>query len=174
MRAGVVHGCEPAARDDRDRGEDEHHRRDEERADCGELDLPRLDLLAEVLRRASDHQPRDEDRDDDVEEHPVEAGSDAAPDDLAGEHVRDRHGAARAVSASWPPFTEPLDAFVVVTAQLTVDAIPSRTSLSDMFPPLEPSPAVMFTPESRRTWDPCCSAGSATAIPMTVIAIIAA
>ena len=78
------------------------------------------------------------------------------------------------MSASWPPLTEPLEAFVVTTAQLTVDAIPKRTSLSDMLPPLEPSPAVMFTPESRSTCEPCCSAGSATAMPMTVIVIMAA
>jgi hypothetical protein len=29
-----------------------------------------------------------------------------------------------AVSASWPPFTDPLEAFVVATAQFDVEAIP--------------------------------------------------
>ena len=78
-----------------------------------------------------------------------------------------------AVSASWPPLTEPFDAFVVTTAQSDVLAMPKRTSLSAMLPPLWPWPWVMFTPEARRTCEPCCSAGSATAMPITVIASIA-
>jgi hypothetical protein len=42
-----------------------------------------------------------------------------------------------------------------------------------MFPPLWPSPAAMFTPESRSTCEPCCSAGRITAIPIRNIASIA-
>ena len=78
-----------------------------------------------------------------------------------------------AVSASWPPLTDPLEAFVVATAQFEVAAIPYRTSLSAMLPPLDPSPAVMFTPESRSTCEPCCSEGRAIAIPIANIASIA-
>ena len=63
------------------------------------------------------------------------------------------------VSASCPPLTEPLEAFVVVDAQRAVSAMPKRTSLSCMLPPLCCEPAVMFTPESRSTCEPCCSAG---------------
>ena len=81
-------------RDDGDRGQDEDHRRHEERADGSDLDLARLDLLAEVLGRPPHHQAGDEDGDQDEEEHPVEAGADAAEDHLAGEHVHDRDGAA--------------------------------------------------------------------------------
>ena len=73
----------------------EHHRRHEQRAERRELDLARLDLLAEPFRRAADHQAGDEDRDQDVEEHPVEAGADAAEDHLAEEDVHERHRAAR-------------------------------------------------------------------------------
>ena len=54
----------------------------------------RLDLLAEIFRRAADHQPGDEDRDDDEQQHAVEAGADAAEDDLAELHVEQRHHAA--------------------------------------------------------------------------------
>ena len=63
-----------------------------------------------------------------------------------------------AVSASWPPLTEPFEAFVVAVAQSAVLAMPKRTSLSDMLPPLWPSPCVMFTPDARSTCEPCCSA----------------
>ena len=69
-------------------------RRDEERAERGELDLSRLDLLAEPLGRAPDHQAGHEDRHQDVEEHPVEAAADAAEHHLAEEQVDERHGAA--------------------------------------------------------------------------------
>ncbi len=135
-------------RDDRDRRQRQHHRRHEERAERGELDLSRLDLLPEPFGRSPDHQPGDEDRDQDVEEHPVEAGADAAEDHLAEEQVDERDGAAgrrlrveaavdRAVrgvgrrrpsrSRCWP--------------------WPKRTSLSDMLPPDWPRPCVMLTPE---------------------------
>ena len=68
-----------------------------------------------------------------------------------------------AVNASWPPLTEPFEASVVAVAQSAVLAMPKRTSLSAMLPPLWPCPCVMFTPESRSTCEPCCSAGSAIA-----------
>ena len=41
-----------------------------------------------------------------------------------------------AVNASWPPLTEPFEASVVAVAQSAVLAIPKRTSLSAMLPPL--------------------------------------
>ena len=123
-------------RDDRDGGQREHQGRHEQSADGGELDLARLDLLAQVLRCPADHQPGDEDGDQDVEEHAVQAGADAAEDHLADEHVHERHGAAEAVSASWPPLTEPFEASVVAVAQRAVLAMPKRTSLSAMLPPL--------------------------------------
>ena len=40
-----------------------------------------------------------------------------------------------AVSASWPPLTEPFEAAVVAVAQRAVLAMPKRTSLSVMLPP---------------------------------------
>ena len=92
--ARVVDRRQAQVGDDGDRGHDQHHARDEERADGCELDLARLDLLPKVLRRPSHHQAGDEHGDQDVEEHPVEAGADAAPDHLAAEHVEDRHGTA--------------------------------------------------------------------------------
>ena len=64
------HEAENAQRQDDD-GENRH------------LDLLRLDLLAEIFRRAADHEPGDEHGDDDEQQHAVETGADAAIDDLA-------------------------------------------------------------------------------------------
>ena len=57
----------------------------EESADRRVLDLARLELLPEPFRGSPDHQARDEHRDHDVEEHPVEARADPAEDHLAEE-----------------------------------------------------------------------------------------
>jgi hypothetical protein len=59
------------------------------------LTLARLDLLADVLRRASDHQAGHEDGEDDEDQHAVEARADAADDDLAELHVDERDHAAQ-------------------------------------------------------------------------------
>ena len=75
--------------------------------------------------------------------------------------------------ASKPLLTEPFEASLVDTVQFSDAAIPKRISLSDMLPPLEPLPCVMLTPELRSTAEPCCSAGSATAIPIANIVNIA-
>ena len=58
------------------------------------LDLARLDLLADIFRRAADHQAGDEDRQHHEQQHAVEAGADAADDDLAELHV-DQSGSCR-------------------------------------------------------------------------------
>ena len=48
--------------------------------DHGQLDLPGLDLLAQVLGRPADHQPGEKHGDDDVHQHVQETGADAAED----------------------------------------------------------------------------------------------
>ena len=58
-----------------------------------EFHLAHLDLLAEIFRRAADHQPGDEHRDDRDDEEAVESGPDAAGPDAAGEQVEHRHHA---------------------------------------------------------------------------------
>jgi hypothetical protein len=73
-----------------------HHRGHEERPDRRILDFASLDLLPQPFRRTAHHQPRHEDGDDDVEEHPVETGADTAEDHLPEEDVHERHGAAEA------------------------------------------------------------------------------
>src|SRR5262252_1455896 len=80
-----------AGRGDRcDRGPAEIHQRQDEDGEHGHLDLLGLDLLADVLGRAADHQAGDEDRDDDEQQHAVHAGADAADDDLDKLHVDQR------------------------------------------------------------------------------------
>jgi len=49
----------------------------------------------------------------------------------------------RAVNESWEPFTEPLEASVVVSAHRAVLAIPNRVSLPSMLPPGEVLDAAM-------------------------------
>jgi hypothetical protein len=58
------------------------------------LDLARLDFLADIFRRAADHQSGDEDRQHDEQQHAVKPGADAADDDLAELHVDQRDHAA--------------------------------------------------------------------------------
>src|SRR5450755_196453 len=82
----------PAGGGDR-RAEQSHQRRDEQ-AEHDQLDLARLDLLAQVLRGAPDHQPADEHGQDHVQQDRVQAGADTAEDHLARRQVRERDGAA--------------------------------------------------------------------------------
>ena len=96
LRAAVVDRRRAPLRADRERGGHEHHHRHGDRAEDRQLDLARLDLLAEELRRAPDHQAGDEDAEDDEQQHRVQARADAAPDDLAGHHLRHRDRAAEA------------------------------------------------------------------------------
>ena len=53
-----------------------------------------LDFLAEIFRRAADHQTRDEDGEHDEDEHSVESGADAAENDFAKLDVKQRHETA--------------------------------------------------------------------------------
>ncbi len=96
VRAGVEHACALAGHRHRDGGSCQHEQRGDQEVRCGELDLARSDLLAEVLRCAADHQAGDEHRDDRQDEHAVQAGADAARRDLAELHVEQRHHAAEA------------------------------------------------------------------------------
>ena len=78
----------------------EIHQRQDQDGEHGHLDLLGLDLLADILGRAAHHQAGDEDRDDDEQQHAVEAGADAADDDLAKLDVDQRDHAAERGEAS--------------------------------------------------------------------------
>ena len=104
-------------RRDRHGGDHEHDQRHADRAEHDELDLARLDLLAQELGRAADHQPGDEDGEQDEQQHPVQAGADAAEDDLAGHHVAPSGPRRRVpLSDSIAAFTAPHEATVVTAA----------------------------------------------------------
>ena len=70
------------------------HQRQDQDGEHRHLDLLGLDLLADIFRRAADHQAGDEDREDDEQQHAVDAGADAADDDLAELDVDQRDHAA--------------------------------------------------------------------------------
>ncbi len=55
----------------------------------------RLDLLADIFRRATNHQSGDENRQDDEQKHAVETRTDAADDQFTELHVDERDHAAK-------------------------------------------------------------------------------
>src|SRR5207253_9402578 len=73
-----------------DGGEAEDHERQDEDREHRQLHLAALDLLAEVLGRATHHQAGDEDGEQREDQHAVEAAADAAEDeagDRSEEHT---------------------------------------------------------------------------------------
>ena len=81
-QAGIDHGGDGAEAKDRQRQDQDGEQR--------HLHFLGLDLLAEILRRAADHEAGDEHRDDGEHQHAVEARTDAADDDLAQLDVEHR------------------------------------------------------------------------------------
>ena len=79
---------------DRDRREHQDRQREDQHDEHRHLHVVGLDLLAQVLRRAADHQAGDEHRQDDEDEDAVHPGADAAEDHLAQHDVDERHQAA--------------------------------------------------------------------------------
>ncbi len=73
MRAGIGEPLQRDRQHRRDRGEPEDGQRQDQDRQHGVLDLAGLDLLAEVLGRAADHQARHEDGDQRHDHHAVEA-----------------------------------------------------------------------------------------------------
>ena len=73
MRAAVVETVERGLQQHRGAGEAEHDQRIDEHRQHRELHLAHLDLLAEIFRRAADHQAGDEHRDDRDDQEAVEA-----------------------------------------------------------------------------------------------------
>ena len=118
-----------------DRRADQHDRRRDQDDQRGHLHLEGLDLLAQVLRRAADHQPGDEDGDDGEDQHAVEAGADAAEDHLAELHQPHRHEPAERRVGVVHRVDRAVEAAVVAVAHSAELAMPKRTSLPSMLPP---------------------------------------
>ena len=66
---------------------------DQQRQD-GEAHFARFDFLAEIFGRASDHQPRDEDRDDGQEQNAIKARTDTSGRDTPRQQIEQRNEAA--------------------------------------------------------------------------------
>ena len=94
MRACIGHRGHRRRIDNRNGSPAQIHQRQHQNGEHRHLDLARLDLLADVFRRAAHHETRDKDRDDDKDEHAVETGADAADDDFAELDVDQRDHAA--------------------------------------------------------------------------------
>ena len=90
VRAAVAQTVERGLEQHRRAREPEHHKRIDEHRQHRELHLAHLDLLAEVLGRAADHQPGDKDRDDGNDEKAVKSSADAAWPNAAGQKVEHR------------------------------------------------------------------------------------
>ncbi len=99
VRPRIGHGGYRGRKDHRDRRPPEIHQRQDQDGEHGHLDLPCLDLLADIFRRAADHEASDENRDHHEQQHAVEAGADAADDDFPELHVDQRNHAAECCKA---------------------------------------------------------------------------
>ena len=99
------------------------------------LHLVGLDLLAEILRRAPDHEAGHEDGDDREHEHAVEP--EPTPPYTTSPSWISHSGTSPpiGVNESCIALTEPLEADVVAVAHSAELAMPNRTSLPSMLPP---------------------------------------
>ena len=106
LRKGIEHLRKPVWPRIADAGESHlgHHRdsrrqqndgRENQDEEHREFHLAAFDLFAQILRRAADHQARDEDGEHRHHQHPVQARPDAAEDDLANLHIHKRNQAAQ-------------------------------------------------------------------------------
>ena len=71
----ILEAGEASRRGEGDGAADQHEDRGDQHVERDQDDLALADLLAEVLRRAADHQAGQEDRDDGEHQHAVEARS---------------------------------------------------------------------------------------------------
>ena len=94
MRPRVAGGRDRARHDRRHRRPTKHHQGQAQDGEHRHLDLLGLELLAEILRRAPDHEAGHEHGDDHEDQHAVETRAHAADDDLAELDVDQRDHAA--------------------------------------------------------------------------------
>src|SRR5580658_8442476 len=87
VRAGVGHRAGAGRDDHGQRGKAKHGQRQDQDAEHGHLDLLRFQFLAQIFRRAADHQSGDEHGDDHEQQHSIKAGADASEDDFAQHDV---------------------------------------------------------------------------------------
>lgn len=91
MRSGCADRRDRRGQDGGGGCENQHGERQAENGQNRHLHLLGLYLLAEILRRAPDHQPRHENGDDDEEKNAIETRANAADDYLTQLHVDERN-----------------------------------------------------------------------------------
>src|SRR5438876_2362163 len=95
VRAGIAQGGGAVGHDQRPGRQGEDEQGEDEDVEHRQLHLARLDLLAQVLGGASDHQAGNEDGENHEDQHPVHSGADPAEDDLAELDVQQGHQTAQ-------------------------------------------------------------------------------
>ncbi len=95
MRTFVERSGQPGLGHRRDRGEPEDDERQHRDRKHRELDLARLDLLADIFGRTPDHQTGHENREDREEQEAIDPRADAADHHFAQLHVEQRDQAAK-------------------------------------------------------------------------------
>ena len=99
MRTAIVQSGKARRQNRRQRREAQDRERQDQDGKHRHLHFLGFDLLAQIFRRAAHHQAGHEHGDDGEQQHAVEAGTDAAEDDLAqmdvdhGDHAGQRHQA---------------------------------------------------------------------------------
>src|SRR5580658_2503555 len=94
VRTGIGNGRSAEGRDDGDAGKHEYDHAKDQHRQHGHLHVVGFDFLAEILRRAANHQARDENGDDDEDDNSVHTRADSAEDHFTDHDVDQRDHAA--------------------------------------------------------------------------------
>ncbi|CCK17798.1 Trichohyalin [Cronobacter universalis NCTC 9529] len=94
MNAGVEDARPTRVGHHRQRRAEQHQRRGDQNRQRGHFHFTHVDFLAEVFRRAANHQARDKHAQQHEQQHPVQSGADAAEDHFANLHQPHRDHAA--------------------------------------------------------------------------------
>ncbi|CCK01647.1 Trichohyalin [Cronobacter sakazakii 701] len=94
VNTGVEHTRPARVGHHGERGAEQHQRRRHQNRQRGHFHLAHVDFLAEVFRRAANHQARDKHAQQHEQQHPVQPGADAAEDHFANLHQPHRDHAA--------------------------------------------------------------------------------
>ena len=123
----------------------ENDERQDQHRQHGELHLANLDLLAEELRRAADHQPGDEDCEDREDDHAVEPGADAARQYLAKLDQQQRHKTSQRRQRGVHCIDRAAGKTGGDGGESADMAVPKRTSLPSILPPAGSMPRLEST-----------------------------
>ena len=140
VRTGIAEAVERGFEQYRRRREAEHGQRIDQHREHGEFHLARLDLLAEIFRRAPDHQPRDEHRDDHDYEKTIKTRADAAGEMQPSSMLKSGTSPPSGVNESCIALMAPVLVPVVAAAKKALIATPKRVSLPSILPAVGSTP----------------------------------